>query len=227
MKRRTFDPLYLPNYGLEEAVRYLHIPRSTLHFWMAGKNPLLSLADPQKRLLSFKNLVELYVLKGLREIHRVRLSAVRDASEYLKENWPSSHPFADYDLQTDGIHVYFWDKSDCLYDVSGGGQMGLPSVMDEYLKRINRDAEGLANALHPYLTSSSLRSGIPEPRIISIDPNICFGMPVLAGTRITTAMLTARYKGGDSIPAIAKSYGRPEDEIAAAIRWTTGSEKAA
>jgi len=194
---------------------------------MAGQAPLLGPADPHKHLLSFKNLVELYVLKGLREIHKVRLSAVRDAVEYMQENWPSRHPLADYDLSTDGRHVYFWDKDEVLYDVSGGGQMGLPSVMEEYLKRIDRDARGLANALHPYLTDASLRSGFSEPRLISIDPNVCFGMPVLAGTRITTAILMARYKGGDSIPSIANSYGRPEAEIAAAIRWETGSKKAA
>jgi hypothetical protein len=33
MRRKTFDPLEVPNYGFQEAVRYLHIPGATLEYW--------------------------------------------------------------------------------------------------------------------------------------------------------------------------------------------------
>ena len=57
-----------------------------------------------------------------------------------------------------------------------------------------------------------------------IDPNVCFGLPVLAGSRIKTGFLASRYRGGDSIAAIAKSYERPMGQIKEAIEWELGKE---
>jgi len=45
MRRDRFDPLEVPNYGFQEALQYLHVPNSTLHYWM---RPLASLAKVQK-----------------------------------------------------------------------------------------------------------------------------------------------------------------------------------
>jgi uncharacterized protein (DUF433 family) len=49
-------------------------------------------------------------------------------------------------------------------------------------------------------------------------------MPVLLGSRITTSFLAGRYRGGDSVPAIARSYGRPMADIKEAIEWEIGKE---
>ena len=68
MRRDRFDPLEVPNYGFQEAVRYLHVPNSTLRYWMRPSINLLAPVDRERRLFSFKNLVECYVLNGLREI---------------------------------------------------------------------------------------------------------------------------------------------------------------
>ena len=87
MRRVTFDPLEVPNYGFQEAVRYLHVPNTTLHYWMKPSIALLTPADRQNRTFSFKNLVECYVLNGLREIHGVRVSRIRTALSYLRRNF--------------------------------------------------------------------------------------------------------------------------------------------
>jgi len=222
----TFNPLEVPNYGLQEAVRFLHIPSSTLHYWLRPSVGLVSPAGAARNQLSFKNLVECYVLEGLRVIHGVRVSAIRKAVDYLQTNFRSRHPLADYELKTDGRHVFFFHQGVNL-DATMQGQMGLSGILDSYLRRIERDFRKQHWVLYPFIRLEQMRSKEERPRIVSINPNVCFGMPVLAGTRITTAVLASRFLGGDSLPRLARSYDRPESEIAEAISWETGKESIA
>jgi len=227
MRRDKFDPLEVPNYGFQEAVRYLHVPSSTLEYWTGPRINLLAPEDPSRRLFSFKNLVECYVLIGLREIHGVRVHNIRRALRYLQNKFPSKHPLADYELKTDGRSVYFSRMGQHL-DVTFQGQLGLGPVLDTYLRRVERDWGTGKWTLYPFTSLEQLKApGVAHPKVVSINPNVCFGMPVLSGSRITTAMLTSRYLGGDSVPALATGYGRSEKEIREAISWETGKQEAA
>jgi uncharacterized protein (DUF433 family) len=53
---------------------------------------------------------------------------------------------------------------------------------------------------------------------VIIDPNVSFGMPILINSRISTAFLLSRKKGGASISTLASDYGRSEAEIKEAIQ---------
>jgi uncharacterized protein (DUF433 family) len=227
-KKARFNPFEVPNYGATEAVKYLHIPRQSMDYWLKGKKPILHFASANRRVFSFKNLVELYVIKGLSEIHGVKLPAIRTAVEYLLEMQQSRYPLADYELKTDGRYIFFWQGGDYL-NVSLRGQGGLGPILDSYLRRIDRDASGIARVLHPFLSSQQMRddADVEAKKLVSINPNICFGMPVLTGSRITTAVLASRYLGGDSVPVLARSYGRSEAEIQGAITWEIGQTKTA
>jgi len=223
-KTVKFDPLEVPNYGLQEAIRYLHIPHATLHYWL---RPSIGLVQPAGRSsLSFKNLVECFVLEGLREIHGVRLPAIRKATDYLKSEFDFSHPLADCELKTDGRWIFFWHKGEYL-NASLRGQVGIGPILDSYLRRIERDFQTRTWVLYPFMRLEQMRSQEDKPKVVSINTDVCSGKPVLNGSRITTATLASRYLGGDKIPALARSYGRPEWEIADAISWETGQVQAA
>ncbi len=222
---KKFDPLELPNYGYQEAVRYLHIPNATLYFWLSSSG-LVEPADRQRRLLSFKNLVQCYVLNGLREIHGVRLPQIRAGLYYLLKEFPSKHPLADYELKTDGRYIFFWYREEYL-NVSLSGQVGMKAVLDTYLRRLERDWQKNVWVLYPFTRLKHMRSVEEHPKVISMNPDVCYGLPVLTGTRITTSILASRFLGGDSMPTLAKSYGRPETEIAEAVYWETGKGRAA
>jgi len=224
MRRQAFNPVDIQNYGVSEAVRWLHIPRQSMNYWLRGTKPIIEMADRHGRLFSFKNLVELYVIKGLTEIHGVRLPAIRQAVGYLLETWESKHPLADYELKTDGRHIFFWQGDEYL-NMSLRGQKGFGPVLDSYLRRIDRDAFSVARVLHPFLILRDMKAEQDQNKVVSINPNVCFGMPVLSGSRITTAALASRYLGGDSVPLLARSYGRSEAEIEKAIRWELGKTK--
>jgi uncharacterized protein (DUF433 family) len=56
------------------------------------------------------------------------------------------------------------------------------------------------------------------PRLVSIEPTIAFGRPVIAGSRIPTVEIAERFKAGDASELLAVEYGRPIAEIEEAIR---------
>ena len=199
-----------------EAARYFHIPPQTVSYW-AHNSRYIALAS--HRALSFNNLAEFYVIRGLREIHKIKSSRIKSALRYLRRE--STHPFAEYDIVTDGAWVLFYRGTEQLVNASLQGQLEMASIVATYLKRIDREG-GQARRIFPYTKKEEMMAESDPPRHVVIDPHIRSGLPVLAGSRITTASLVGRYRGKDSIASIAKSYGRPETEIKEAIEWEIG-----
>jgi uncharacterized protein (DUF433 family) len=188
------------------------------------------LASQTPRLLSFKNLVELYVLEGLRKIHGVHTSRIRTAVQYLLEKEKSRHPLADYDIRTEGENVVFYKKGKPLINASLWGQYEMEEIIGSYLQRVERDPHGVAVRIFPYTRREQLTNREQPPHTIEINPAVCFGLPVLRDSRLTTGFLASRFRGGDSISSIAKGYGRPLAEIKEAVEWELGrsvTEKAA
>jgi uncharacterized protein (DUF433 family) len=56
-----------------------------------------------------------------------------------------------------------------------------------------------------------------QASLVVIDPRIGFGKPVLVGSRISTAFLLSRKRGGASVAQLASDYGRTKEEIEEAI----------
>jgi uncharacterized protein (DUF433 family) len=216
------DQLEMPNYSLIEAVRYFHIPFSTVEYWTSGTDPIVKLASTSPKMLSFKNLVEFYVLEGLRHIHGLRLKAIRNAVKDLLKHENSRHPLAEFQLDTLERKYLVFIRNGAIVNASLGGQYEIPEWTKPYLKRVDRDPYGIAQKIHPFMKSSQIKADAEPPLTVVIDPNVCFGLPVLSGSRITTGFLASRYRGGDSVPTISRSYERPMAEIKEAIEWETG-----
>jgi uncharacterized protein (DUF433 family) len=220
--KRERDVMEMPNYSLAEAARYFHVPFSTVEYWTREPNPVVRLASSKPRMLSFKNLVEFYVLEGLRHIHGLKLCSIRDAVDDLLEHENSEHPLADFELQTLHRKYLVFVKQGAVVNASLHGQYEIPDWTTPYLKRVDRDVYGRAQKIHPFMKRSQIQADAEPPQTVVIDPNVCFGLPVLLGSRITTGFLASRSRGGDSVSAIARSYGRPVAEIKEAIEWETG-----
>src|SRR5690348_10746163 len=105
----TLNPLEVPNYTMEEASRYLHVPVSTLRHWVIGEDdaaPLTTVFRRKPLLLSFNNLVECYVLESLRNVHEIGLRTIRQDIEDLRQYKPAKYPLAEYQLNTRGRSIY-------------------------------------------------------------------------------------------------------------------------
>lgn len=235
------DVRNLPLYGFAEAAHYLKIPTSTLRAWGLGQNyvtvggtkffkPVLELPDQNLNLLSFVNLVEAHVLAAIRRIHKVRLQEVRRAIGYLKKEFPKSeHPLAEKSFLTDGKNLFVKEYGQ-LINVSQTGQLEIEKVLDLYLHRIEHDAKGFPLNLYPFTKAPDLKkSGVQRadaPKIIVINPYICFGRPFLAGAGVPTEIIHERFQAGESIEELAEDYGRGADEIEEAIRYESDRKAA-
>lgn len=109
-----------------------------------------------------------------------------------------------------------------MVNLSRDGQLEITNFLTLHLQRIQIDTGGVFR-FFPFVMSR-----VPtEPRYIVIDPVIGFGKPIIAGTGISTATLTARFSARESVDELAEEYGRTKREIEEAIRWEEGRPIAA
>ena len=213
-------------YNMADAAHYLGLPYSTVKSWVVGQRyrtpdgeekflkPIIKPVDKAKRLLSFRNLVELHVLSLTRREFRIPMQKVRTALDYLKRELDTQHPLSDVPLETDGIDV-FVERFEHLVSASRKGQLAMREVVKQYLQRIDRDKNGSPLRLYPFTRGSTQ---VEQPRTVVVDPEISFGRPVLAGTGIRTSILAERYKAGDTIQDLVYDYGLNATAIEEAIR---------
>ncbi|WHZ17256.1 MAG: hypothetical protein OJF52_004108 [Nitrospira sp.] len=232
-RHQNFDVREMPSYGIAEAAHYLRIPRTTIRDWVTGRyyrgiggrrfsKPIVALADQKKKSLSFMNLIEVHVLDAIRREHNIPLEKVRMAVTYLSRQFPSKHPLADREFETDGIDLFI-QKFEQLINISQAGQLAMREVLQTHLRRIERDVAGIPVRLYPFTRK---RDSEEEPKAVVIDPQVSFGRPVLTGTGIPTAVIAERYKAGESMDALADDYGRQRSEIEEAIRCELALEAA-
>lgn len=202
----------MPIYGLAEAARAIRVPVSTLRWWVRGREPFLpviALPDPSDSRLSFTNLVEAHVLSALRLRHRIHLTRIREAISFVEKTLGIPHALASVPFQTDGVDL-FVEHVGQYVNVTRGGQLAMRRLLEEFLHRVEYDA-GVAAILYPFVSPS-----IVEP-VVSMNPLVSFGRPVIAGTRIPTEILAERYDAGESLESLAEDYGQPREAIEKAI----------
>lgn len=224
-KARIVDDLRdIPAYTIGEAAQYLRLPKGTLSSWALGRTyptrsgtaralPPLVIAGKNPAMLSFTNLVEAHILAAITRVHEIPLQRARRAMRYLQRRFESAHPLIDQTLYTDRRDLFIRDE-ESLISVTREGQVAIDGVLDTFLSRIEWDEDGLAARLFPF----TARLEGEAPRAVVIDPRVAFGKPVLAGTSIATLVVAERFKGGESVAALAEDYGREPAEIQEAIR---------
>lgn len=231
------DPRDVPSYATWEAARYIRLPLKTVQNWSFGfgsygGRPLVHAADTKRHLLSFWNVAELHVLAGLRRYHGLSPQKVRRAIRYLEDTFDSPHPLLTERMLTDGVSVLI-EKMGVLINASRGGQAAMRPILEAHLQRIEQDVDGLAIRLFPFVRNSpsdDVRQPAVlqnEPRIISLDPRVRFGRPVIAGTSIPTDEIAQRFRAGDTVEQLAAEYERAPKDIEEAIRCELTLDKAA
>lgn len=201
----------------------------TLRYWVigeAGAAPLTTVYSRSPLLLSFKNLVECYVLESLRHIHDISVIRIRRDVEELRRERASKYPLADYQLATRSRKIYLEGDGDELVSLSAGGQGAFKQILDPFLKRVDRNTKGIAERLFPFTRLEHQAAPENAPRVVVIDPNVAYGKPVLVDSRIPTAFLMSRKCGGASIRQLAADYGRTEEEIQEAIQLEESKQAA-
>ncbi len=198
----------IPNYSPVEAALYLRLKLHDVRNWISEG----VIRSPQAGI-SYLNLLELHILKGLRKEVGLPLQRIRQAIDEYQETEKMTHPLLDPRLETDGIHLFLHDGDEYL-NLNRPKQMGIPEILSTYLRRIDRLENGVFR-FYPFI----VREDAHEPRTIQISPDIAFGRPVLAQTGIATEVIAGRFRARDSITDLADEYGVPVSMIEDAVRW--------
>jgi uncharacterized protein (DUF433 family) len=248
MKRRTLERLYggpqvldVPLYSVFEASRYLQIAENTLRSWVAGRayplrsgvsrrsEPVIELADPERSRLSFNNLTEAHVLDALRRQYHVELPQIRRAVSYLREQFQTPHPLVHHQMLTDRKHVFIEATGlKDLINASKHGQLAMRDLIGLHLQRVEWDTDGFVARLYPFTRSRRTPADeASQPRVVTMDPRVEFGRPVLKLSAVPTAVIADRYKAGESIGDLAEDYGEEPLNIEEAVRCELQPAKAA
>lgn len=168
-------------------------------------------ADPSG-VLSFRNLVEIQVLRALRATHGVKLDKIRQAIAFMRKTLEVEHPLASSRMLTDGkdLFVNFLE----VIMQADDGQLVLKRVVVEHLERVEWEGDEPVR-LYPFP-----RRGRQSKRRVVLDPLVRWGRPVLAGTAIPIDDIAERAAAGESVSSIAKDYGRSIPEIRSALSYT-------
>ncbi len=227
MRKSAFnqnDLREVPAYSIGEGAGYLRLPVSTLRSWLLGQHyvvseqrkffrPVIEIADRKQRLMSFINLVEAFVLAGIRRQHEVPLPKVRKAVDYLRRTFKTPRPLAEEQFQTDGVDL-FVERMGSLIGATQEGQMQMREIIRGRLERVRRDPKGVPEKIVLFAASRERAAGAD----VVIDPRLSFGRPVLDGLGVRTSVLAERFDAGDSIDQLAREYAAPADAVQNAIR---------
>ena len=206
----------MPAYSIAEAAGYLRLPKSTLRAWLLGQGAfrsVIDIADRKSRHLSFINLVEAFVLAGIRREHAIPLPKVRKALGYLRRTFKTDRPLADEEFATDGVEL-FVEKFGALVGATQAGQMQLREVILDRLTYIRRDTSGTPEKIVLFPAG---KDSVAATSVV-IDPRLSFGRPVLDGLGVRTSILAERFKAGDLIDELAREYDASPEAIQNAIR---------
>ena len=214
----------MPAYGIPEAAGYLRLPVSTLRAWLLGQRyrvgeqpkffkPVIDIADRKERQLSFINLVEAFVLAGIRREHEIPLPKVRKAVDYLRRTFNTTRPLAHEQFETDGIDL-FVEKMGSLIGATQEGQIQMRDIIRDRLERVHRDPKGVPEKIVLF----PARREKAQSADVVIDPRLSFGRPVLDRFGVRTAILAERFDAGDDIDVLARDYSAPPEAIQNAIR---------
>lgn len=226
----SVDPRDRPAYTLAEAAAYARVRVPTAREWVLGRPARASIgrrgasavikpAQTVPCLLSFSNLVELFVLADLRRDHQVSLQRVRSALRYVKDTLGIERPLIRAEFKTDGVdlfveHMLEHERDAALVNASAHGQLGLREALEARLERVEWDTHRIARRLFPFVRPE--HAG--QPRTIMIDPRMGFGRPVIADTGIRTNIIAERFRAGESPLDLARDYNVEPSAIEDALR---------
>ncbi len=195
-------------YTFREAARLTGLKHTRVREWFRCRPLVHSDIAPVGHdfAMSFHDLIDVFVAGSLRD-SGISMQAVRRVHERMQSDLGVLHPFCHQEFLADGKRIFVKYGDDRLVDVLRH-QGVFEQIIRPFLKKMDYDALTLLAQLW------RIGSGIV------IDPQICFGAPVVESVSIPTAILAASLganKGDTEL--IANWYGVKKADILAASQF--------
>lgn len=209
-----------PLYGYAEAARLARLPVATVRRWLLGyrysdDDGIAVVMPPvtrgervaEREGVSFLDLVELAAIGRLKE-RGFSLVAIRRVVAYCREELDVAHPLATARFRTDGRDIFIAHEGALLDVLRRRGAYAWDDVLAPFLDTLDYE-DDLARRWWPMGRQS----------LIVVDPEIGFGLPVVAGVGVRTETIGEHFRAGDPTDAIAREYGLDREQVERALRF--------
>lgn len=164
----------------------------------------------EQHLISFLDLVDVFVAGQLRE-HGVSLQTLRKVYATLEIESGYDHPFGRRELLTDGKNIFVagLDKNgqDEVFDALTR-QKAFPRIILPFLRTLD------------YASDSNLARRWKIDKGIVIDPDICFGQPVVESKGIPTHIIAKAMEANNmDAHVVADWYGMQSAQVKSAYNF--------
>ena len=212
----------VPAYSPTEVARIVGMSVNAVRSWTYGMSygsskdkgwfhPIIISPETHPRRLTFRNLVEVYVLHSLRRQHKISMNAIRQAVDLMRSAAKTEHPLVDLDLMTDGRDI-FLDAWGGIFNTSRSGQRMIPEAVRVYLERVDREGHGPVR-FFPITRKDAKTS----PREVVIDPRRKFGRPYVVACGVEVDVIRKRFNAGDSLATLSEEFGCTVEQIEEAL----------
>jgi uncharacterized protein (DUF433 family) len=212
---RFRDPLYT----VEEAARFLRIPRSTLTDWVRAcpdSPPIVTTFQQVQRgdpVIPFIGLAEGMVARAFRQTG-LPMQYIRRALTRLSEDL-GGHPGVEHALASDRIKkhgaklLHEWGGELSAYTEVVSRNYVFAPIVEAALERIEFAPDGWARRLILPLTQAP---------VVVVDPERAFGQPIFirGGARLVDVI--DRFKAGERLSDLAYDFEVAEDDVLDVIR---------
>mgnify|MGYP000551257973 CR=1 FL=1 len=193
----------LKAFTLEHASRVSHVSERRIRYWDQKRVLSPSIVaesghrTPYSRIYSFQDLGGLRTLGQLRDRHHFSLQRLRQVGEYLQKNY--DRPWSTLRFYVDGQRVLFQDPgTGDVISTDPPGQKAIPYFLDTIATETEQDAMKLT------LRTPDEIGRIEQHRYI------LHNSPLIAGTRVPTAVIWEFHREGYDTAAILREFPRLE-----------------
>jgi uncharacterized protein (DUF433 family) len=207
-----------PLYSFAEADRIVRVSSGTSRRWLKGYGfwyngqrheiPPVSSATEAKEAVTFVDLMEVATIGQLRT-KGFSFKRVRQINSYCRLYLGESRPLVTQKFKVGGQDIFLDIDFDVLVNVGReAGMMAWREVLAPFLEDVEYEND-LARRWWP----------LGKERMVVVDPDYGFGLPVVEGTGVRTEIIAERYRAGDKTNEIAYDFDVTSEQINDALRW--------
>lgn len=207
-----------PLYSFAEADRIIRVSPGTSRRWLKGysfwwggehhKMPPVTPGIGEPEAVAFVDLMEVAAVSELRK-RRFSFKRIRQINAYCRLYLQEPRPLVTQKFKVVGQDIFLDADFDILVDVGReAGMLAWREVLEPFLEDVEYENE-LARRWWP----------LGKKRMVVVDPDYGFGLPVVEGTGVRTEIIAERYRAGDSIDEIAYDFDVTPKQINDALRW--------
>ena len=207
-----------PLYSFAEADRIAKVSPGTSRRWLKGYSfwyegeryempPVTPTMDP-KEAVAFVDLMEVATIGQLRK-KGFSFKRIRQINAYCRLYLKQPRPLVTQRFKVAGRDIFLDEDFDILVDVGReAGMLAWREVLEPFLEDVEYENE-LARRWWP----------LGRNRMVVVDPDYGFGLPVVEGTGVRTEIIAERHRAGDSTDEIAYDFDVTPKQIKDALQW--------